>query len=182
MRAGFERRTIMTTTISAIATPVALMLFVFAMFYAAISDLTTYRIANNLVLTLLFGYLTLAPIVGFAYREIFLSLVVAGAVLLAAFSLFAAGLIGGGDAKLASVTTLWLGADRTIAYLLAVALLGGLLAAFFYLCRVVPVPQRIAKTDWVARLRAPGTGLKLPYGVAITLAGLCVLPASRWMV
>jgi prepilin peptidase CpaA len=145
----------MTTTMSAIATPVALMLFVFTMVYAALSDITTYRIQNNLILTLLVGYLTLAPIVGFGYREIFLSLVVAGAVLLAGFSLFAAGLIGGGDAKL---------------------------AAFFYLCRVVPAPQWIAKTDWVARLRAPGTSLKLPYGVAITLAGLCVLPASRWMV
>jgi prepilin peptidase CpaA len=171
----------MTTTISAVATPVALILFVFAMFYAAISDVTTYRIANNLVLTLLLGYLALAPIVGFAYREIFLSAAVAGAVLLVAFSLFAAGLIGGGDAKLASVTALWLGADHTVSYLLIVTLLGGLLAAFFYLCRVVPVPQRVANTGWIARLRAPGTGLKLPYGVAITMAALCVLPSSRWM-
>jgi prepilin peptidase CpaA len=171
----------MTTMIPAIATPVALMLFVFTMMYAALSDITTYRIQNNLVLTLLVGYLALAPVVGFTHQEIVHSLAAAGVVLLFSFALFAVGLIGGGDAKLASVTTLWLGADKAASYLLILTLLGGVLAVLVYLFRALPLSQRVANTTWVAQLRARDKGVKLPYGVAITMAGLCVLPSSRWM-
>ena len=171
----------MTTTMSAIATPVALMLFVFTMVYAALSDITIYRIRNNLVLTLLVGYAVLAPVVGFTHQEMLRSLAAAGVVLLFTFALFAVGWIGGGDAKLASVTTLWLGADKAPSYLLFLMLLGGVLAVLVYLFRALPLSQRVANTAWVAQLRASDKGNKLPYGVAITMAGLCVLPSSRWM-
>ena len=171
----------MTSMIPAIATPVALMLFVFTMMYAALSDITTYRIQNNLVLTLLVGYLALAPVVGFTHQEIVHSLAAAGVVLLFSFALFAVGLIGGGDAKLASVTTLWLGADKAPSYLLFMALLGGVLVVFVYSLRAFPLPGRLANTAWVAQMRRRDEPAKLPYGVAITMAGLCVLPSSRWM-
>jgi prepilin peptidase CpaA len=118
----------MITTISAAATAVAFLLFVFAMLYAAVSDLTTYKIQNNIVLILLLAYLALAPIVGLTGHEIARSLAVAGIVLLLTFALFAAGWIGGGDAKLAAVTVLWLGADNILAYLLLMALVGGVFA------------------------------------------------------
>src|SRR5262249_9276505 len=165
---------IMSTTIATVATAVALTLFVFAMVYAAISDIITYRIANTLVLVLLVAYAGLAPIVGLTLQEIVRSIVAASAVLFFSFALFTQGLLGGGDAKLATVTTLWLGAENTITYLLALTLLGGVLAGFFYLCHTLPLPQRVAKTAWITRLRA-NNAVKLPYGVAITLAGLCVL-------
>ena len=95
----------MITTMSALAAVAGLLLFVFAMLSAAVSDLTTYKIRNNLILTLLIAYLAFAPIAGFTCQEILRSVVVAGGVLLVSFALFAAGWIGGGDAKLASVTT-----------------------------------------------------------------------------
>lgn len=169
------------TTISALAAAAGLLLFVFAMLSAAVSDLTTYKIRNNLILTLLLAYLAFAPIVGFTCHEIFRSLAVASGVLLLTFALFAAGWIGGGDAKLASVTTLWLGADNAFAYFLLLSLLGGALAVAVFLCRTSPLPEWLAKTPSIARLRARAQGAELPYGVAITLAGLCVLPATPWM-
>ena len=43
----------------------------------------------------------------------------------ACFGCFAAGWMGGGDAKLATVCVLWLGADQALAYLLLASLLGG---------------------------------------------------------
>src|SRR5262249_52418386 len=46
-------------------------------------------------------------------------------VLVAAFSLFARGVIGGGDAKLAAATALWLGFDHLLPYLLYASLIGG---------------------------------------------------------
>ena len=171
----------MTTTMSAIAAAAGLLLFVFAMLSAAVSDLMTYKIRNNLILTLLLAYLAFAPIAGIPGQEIGRSLAVAGVVLLVSFALFAVGLIGGGDAKLATVTTLWLGADHAFAYVLFLSLIGGVLAGIVYFCRTWPLPGRLANTAWIARLRARAQGAELPYGVAITLAGLCVLPSTPWM-
>jgi prepilin peptidase CpaA len=176
-----ERRTVMTTTISTIAAVAGLLLFVFAMLSAAVSDFTTYKIRNNLILTLLIAYLGFAPIAGIPGDEIVRSVAVAGAALLFTFALFAAGWIGGGDAKLASVTTLWLGADNAFPYLLLLSLLGGVLAVIVYFCRTWPLPARLANTAWIVRLRARAEGVELPYGVAITLAGLCVIPWTPWM-
>src|SRR4029077_13547297 len=171
----------MTTTMSALAATAGLLLFVFAMLSAAVSDLTTYKIRNNLILTLLLAYLAFAPIAGITGPEIGRSVAVAGVMLLVTFALFAAVLIGGGDAKLVTVTTLWLGADNTFAYILFLSLLGGVLAGIVYFCRKRPLPGRLANIAWIARLRARAQGGELPYGVAITLAGLCVLPWTPWM-
>jgi prepilin peptidase CpaA len=171
----------MITTISAVAAAAGLLLFVFAMLHAAVSDLTTYKIRNNLILTLLLAYLAFAPIVGITGQEIGRSVAVAGVVLFLSFALFAAGWIGGGDAKLATVTTLWLGADHAVAFFLLLSVLGGVLAVIVYCCRNWPLPGRLANTAWIARLRARAQGGELPYGVAITLAGLCVLPSTPWM-
>jgi prepilin peptidase CpaA len=171
----------MTTMISTIAAVAGLLLFVFAMLSAAVSDLMTYKIRNNLTLTLLLAYLAFAPIVGIPGEEIGRSVAVAGVVLFVSFALFAVGLIGGGDAKLAAVTTLWLGADNALAYVLLLSLLGGVLAVIVYFCRTQPLPERLANTVWIARLRARAEGAELPYGVAITLAGLCFLPSTPWM-
>ena len=171
----------MITTMSTVAAVAGLLLFVFAMVFAAVSDITTYTIRNKLVLTLLVGYLVFAPIAGISGHEIGRSVVAAGVALLLSFVLFAAGWIGGGDAKLASVTTLWLGANNAFAYLVLLTLLGGALAGIVYFCRTCPLPERLANTVWIARLRARAQGVELPYGVALTLAGLCVLPSTPWM-
>jgi prepilin peptidase CpaA len=172
----------MITTISAVAAAVAFLLFVFAMLYAAVSDLTTYKIRNNIVLTLLLAYLVFAPIVGFTSHEIWRSFAVAGIVLICTFGLFTAGLIGGGDAKLAAVTALWLGADHTLAYLLLLALVGGVFAIFVALWRMWPLPEGLARKAWITQLHSRGERARLPYGVAITLAALCVLPSTPWMI
>jgi prepilin peptidase CpaA len=171
----------MTTTMSALAAAAGLLLFVFAMLSAAVSDFTTYKIRNNLILTLLLAYLAFAPIVGITCQEIVRSIAVSGLVLFLSFGLFAGGWIGGGDAKLATVTTLWLGADNAFAYFVFLSVLGGVLAVLVYCCRTWPLPERLTNTAWIARLRARAQGAELPYGVAITLAALCVLPSTPWM-
>jgi prepilin peptidase CpaA len=177
----FERRLIMTTTVSTIASAAGFLLFVFAMLSAAVSDLTTYKIRNKLILTLLLAYLVVAPIAGIPGHEMARSVAVACLALLISFALFAAGWIGGGDAKLATVTTLWLGADNAFAYLVLLSLLGGVLAVIVYFFRTSLFPERLAKIGWIARLRSRAEGVELPYGVAITLAGLGVLPSTPWM-
>jgi prepilin peptidase CpaA len=180
MKMTLERRMIMTT-VSTIASAAGLLLFVFAMLSAAVSDLMTYKIRNKLILMLLLAYLAVAPIAGIPSHEIARSVAVAGVALLISFALFAAGWIGAGDGKLVAVTTLWLGADNAFAYLVLLSLLGGLLAVIVYFCRTSLVPERLAKIGWIAQLRSRAEGVELPYGVAITLASLGVLPSTPWM-
>ena len=49
------------------------------------------------------------------------------AVLVVTFVFFARGWIGGGDAKLAAATALWLGFDQLLNYLIFASILGGVL-------------------------------------------------------
>jgi prepilin peptidase CpaA len=88
-------------------------------------------------------------------------------------------LIGGGDAKLAAVTSLWFGIDQTPMYLIYTALLGGAFALTILLFRKVPLPGRLRTRGWVANLHSQGSGM--PYGVSMALAALLVFPATRWM-
>jgi len=168
---------IMTT--SALAAAAATLLFAFAMMHAGLSDLTTNKIRNSLVLLLLLAYGVLAPLAGFTAYEIGWSIAVALGVLLFGFILFAMGWIGGGDAKLAAVTALWFGTDNTLAYLLCMALLGGVFALAIHLFRMRPLPERLVRKPWIVRLHA--SGAKMPYGVAMALAALVVFPSTSWM-
>jgi prepilin peptidase CpaA len=167
---------IMTT--SFLAAAAATVIFAFTMVYAALTDLLTRKIWNSLVLALLLAYALLAPLAGFTAREIGGSVVVAIVVLLVVLVLFARGLIGGGDAKLVAVTSLWFGIDHTPSYLIGTALLGGAFALTILLFRMLPLPVGLRNEGWVAQLHSRGTGM--PYGVAMALAALVVFPATRW--
>jgi prepilin peptidase CpaA len=166
-------------TISVVTAPAAMLVFAFTMVYAGLTDLTTMKIRNRLVLVFLGAYIVLAPFAGFTLYEIGWSAAVAAAVLLVAFTFFALGWIGGGDAKLAAATALWFGADHTAAYLLYTAVLGGALTLGLLAFRNLPLPASLQNRDWIARLHSTGSGV--PYGVAMALAALIVFPQTRWM-
>jgi prepilin peptidase CpaA len=169
----------MTMTMSFLAAAAAMAIFAFAMVQAALTDLLTRKIRNRLVLMCLAAYALLAPLAGFSAREIAGSMIVALAVLLVALLLFAWGFIGGGDAKLAAVTSLWFGIDQTPSYFIWTALLGGAFAVAIILFRKLPLPGGIQTGNWIAKLHSRGTAM--PYGVAMALAALLVFPATRWM-
>ena len=65
-------------------------------------------------------------------------------MLVVAFVFFARGWIGGGDAKLAAATALWLGFDHLLAYLLYASLFGGLLTLVLLQVRTMPLPSLLA--------------------------------------
>jgi prepilin peptidase CpaA len=157
----------------------AMSMFAFTMVHAGITDLTSYKIRNDLMLAFLLVYAALAPFSGFAVHEIAWSVAVAVAVLLCAFILFALGWIGGGDAKLAAVTALWFGADQTPAYLVYTALFGGVFTLAVLKFRGLPLPAFLLNTPWIARLHSRDAGI--PYGVAMAMAGLVVFPQTHWM-
>jgi prepilin peptidase CpaA len=166
-------------TVSAVAVTAAMLIFVFTMVYAGVTDLTTYKIRNGLVLVFLLAYAVLVPFAGFTAYEIEWSAAVALGVLIVAFIFFARGWMGGGDAKLAAVTALWLGADHTPAYLLCAMLLGAVFILAILQFRVLTLPAGLQDRPWIARLHSHGADV--PYGVALALAALVVFPQTRWM-
>jgi prepilin peptidase CpaA len=165
--------------VSAFATPAATVIFTFVMVYAALTDLTTMRIRNGLVLAFLAAYVILAPLAGFTVSEIAWSIAIAAGILAVFFAFFAFGWMGGGDVKLIAVTVLWLGLDHTPAFLLYTALFGGALTLAILRMRLVGVPAFLGNRPWIGRLQSDKAGV--PYGVAMTIAALIEFPHTRWM-
>jgi prepilin peptidase CpaA len=147
--------------------------------YAGLSDLTTMRIRNGLVVALLGAYVILVPLVGFSAGEIAWNILIALGILLVGLAFFARGWMGGGDVKLLAVTALWLGLEQTPAFLLYTALFGGVLTLAILQLRQVGLPAILGNTPWIVRLQSEGSGI--PYGVAVVLAALVVFPQTRWV-
>jgi prepilin peptidase CpaA len=148
----------------------ALLFFPLAMAFAASSDLLTMRISNKLVLLLVAGFMVMALAVELPLQQFAMHVLCALVVLVVAFGLFALRWIGGGDAKLAAATTLWLGFGLTLPYLVYTALLGGALTLIILILRRMPLTPFIARFEWLNRLHDPKQGV--PYGIAMAIAGL----------
>ena len=152
-----------------------LILFPSLMAYAASSDLLTMTIANWVSAVLVGAFLLLAVWVGMPASEVLAShLACGGAVLVLTFALFAFGWIGGGDAKLAAATAVWLGWDNLYAYGVIASVAGGALTLVILGCRKVDLPPVLDRQAWAKRLHAAGNGV--PYGIALALAGLMLYP------
>lgn len=145
---------------------------------AALQDVRTLTISNLLCLATLVASIALIVLVRHpaAPWEHAASFAI---VLGIGFLLFSAGWIGGGDAKLAAATALWLGFDHLMPYLLYASLLGGALTLLLVQFRMVPLPQALARQEWIQRLhRKDGD---IPYGIALAAAALIIYPDTRWM-
>ena len=158
---------------------IRLTLFPAMMAFAASSDLFTMTIANRVSLILIGGFLLLALMIGMSASEIAWHFAAGGAVLAATFALFSCGWVGGGDAKLAAATALWLGFAHLFDYLIYSALLGGALTLALIQFRMLPLPALLARRDWIERLHRRGGGV--PYGIALAAAALLVYPHTEWM-
>lgn len=145
-------------------------LFPLLMAFAASSDLLTMRISNRLVLVTVAGFFVLALAAGLPLEVIGMHVACAFVVLVVGFAFFAFGWIGGGDAKLAAATTLWLGFGMMLPYVVMASLLGGALTMAILAARRWPLPQRWQKIAWLDRLHDKKSGV--PYGIALAAAGL----------
>ncbi|MEA2934509.1 MAG: prepilin peptidase CpaA [Variibacter sp.] len=162
-----------------VVTAISLVVFPALMAFAASSDLLTMRISNRVSLALVLGFFVLAIVSGMGWREIGTSAAVSVAVLAAAFFCFARGWIGGGDAKLAAATVLWLGVDQVMNYLLYASILGGILTLMMIRFRLMPLPVFLSKQDWAVRLHRLDSGV--PYGIALAAAALLIYPETPFM-
>ena len=158
---------------------IRLMLFPALMAFAASSDLFTMTISNRVSLALTGGFFALALAMGMSGAVILSHTGAAAAVLVITFGFFARGWIGGGDAKLAAATALWLGFDHLLDYALYASLFGGVLTLLIIRFRLAPLPQALARQQWVLRLHQLDGGV--PYGIALSAAALVIYPDTSWM-
>jgi prepilin peptidase CpaA len=156
-----------------------LLLFPAMMAFAASTDLFTMTISNRVSLILAAGFLMLAGLDGMPVAEIGSHLAAGFVVLAVCFVFFYRGWIGGGDAKLAAATALWLGWGHLYEYLLYASLLGGVLTLGILEFRKRSLPPALARQPWVVRLHEPAGGV--PYGIALAIAALLVYPSTVWM-
>jgi prepilin peptidase CpaA len=156
-----------------------LVLFPAMMAFAASSDLLTMTISNRVTLILVAGFAALAIGSGMSPGDVLSHIGAAAAVLAVTFAFFARGWIGGGDAKLAAATALWLGFDHLMAYLLYASIFGGILTLVIIRFRLMPLPQALAEQEWVKRLHRLDGGV--PYGIALAAAALLIYPETSWM-
>jgi prepilin peptidase CpaA len=161
------------------ADAVRLLLFPALMAFAASSDLFTMTISNRVALILVAGFFVLAMFSGMNLNAVLWHTVAALTVLAVTFTFFARGWIGGGDAKLAAATALWLGFDHLLPYLIYASIFGGALTLALLQFRQMPLPASLAEQRWVLRLHDAGGGV--PYGIALAAAALLIYPDTPWM-
>ncbi len=156
-----------------------LLIFPAVMAFAASSDFFTMTISNRISLILVAGFVALAVGTGMPLGDMLDHAEAGGLVLVVTFTLFLFGWIGGGDAKLAASTALWLGWAQLFEYLLYASLFGGVLTLALIEFRKYTLPRLLVGKVWAERLHKPGGGV--PYGIALAIAALCVYPSTIWM-
>ena len=133
---------------------------------AAVVDMRTFTISNRLNLSVaasapLFWWSIQLPVWPHAAAQAAVAVGVFG--LLAAA--FYAGMMGGGDVKLAAALSLWFSPASTLKFLVIMSIAGGLLTLVLLA---------------VHRARRKEGRPKIPYGVAIAVGGLAIL-AQRFL-
>jgi prepilin peptidase CpaA len=158
---------------------VRLILFPTLMAFAASSDLLTMTISNRVPIILGVGFLGLALAGGMPASDIMSHAGAGALVLVLSFGCFIRGWIGGGDAKLAAASALWLGFDQLLNYLVLASLFGGVLTLALLQFRLVPLPALLAGQTWLRRLHQRDGDI--PYGIALAAAALVVYPNTLWV-
>ena len=155
-----------------------LLLFPLGTVFAGIYDLLTLKIPNWLTggLALLF----------FPCAFLFLSWEQAGANLFTAFVILLIGLtafrfgwVGGGDVKLCTVCTLWLGWPLVMPFLFWMSILGAVVALACLLLRgprFAHLPFPAWTPDWLLN---PSSGI--PYGAPMAIAAAWIFLEQIWL-
>jgi prepilin peptidase CpaA len=158
---------------------VALAVLVAALLGAAISDIRRYLIPNRYPAAIVLAYFIYA--MSHPLDQTLWGLAIGAAAFVLCAILFAAGIVGGGDAKLLAATTLWAGPSLAPVFLTCTVLAGGLLALAWLtpFRRLMPAAPEAARPS--ARPAATGSGLRsrfhqpTPYGAAIAVGGFYIV-------
>ncbi len=155
-----------------------LLLFPAAMAFAAAMDMLTMTIPNRVSLLLVGAFFLAAYFAELPTQQILEHLGTGALVLVICFALFALGVFGGGDAKLLAASSLWIGFDQLLSYVLGISLAGAVLSIIVLYARRYFPEGSVNAPRWVLRLQARESGM--PYGLAIAAAALWIYPNTAF--
>jgi prepilin peptidase CpaA len=139
---------------------------------ASITDITRYRIPNVIVYAIVAAFVVGAAF-NISWPALGWSALAAIGMFLLGAGLFALGLFGGGDVKLVAAMALWTGVADLPRFLLVMTAAGGLLGLVWMIRRRRQRPamagEAASSSDAPSQPKVPN---RMPYGVAIALAGL----------
>jgi prepilin peptidase CpaA len=144
---------------------------------AAVWDVASYTIPNVLQLGLLAAFALLMIVHPLGAGAFGMHLLAGFIGLVAGFTLFALGYIGGGDAKLFACVALWFGMDDLLPYTLIASVFGGALTLGLLSMRKWPLPAALASQGWLLRLHDESEGI--PYGAALAAGAFFILSQSE---
>jgi prepilin peptidase CpaA len=147
-----------------------------ALLWLAVIDVRSRRLPTRLVLSIGALFFADALVLRMSLGDVILHLAMALIVLLLCAGLFAAKMLGGGDAKLAAVIFLWAGLHLSWPALTLISVIGTLVAMISLATRNMDPHHRLA----AMRALAMFSGARgVPYGVALAAGGgtVIVLPA-----
>jgi len=145
--------------------------------FAALIDIETLTIPNWLNGWLAFLFIPAAILAAPGWEIVGWHLLVGAIAFAISVALFFLGVYGGGDAKFIPAVILWVGPAGVAPFLVATAMVGGLLTVF------VVIVRAIMPSGYV-----PGFGVAtfedrkgVPYGVAIAAGAFFAAPASPFL-
>ena len=156
-----------------------LLLLPALMAFAAASDLLTMTISNRVSLALVAGFVVLALMSGMGFYDVLSHMGAGASVLAVAFTCFAMGWVGGGDAKVAAGVALWFGFGHLLNFLVYASLIGGALTLVLLQLRQWPLPYPLSGQAWLLRLHAKESGI--PYGIALAIGAMMIYPETDWI-
>ncbi|MGO9473263.1 MAG: prepilin peptidase [Rhodomicrobium sp.] len=145
--------------------------------YGCISDIRRLQIPNSVSLGI-FGLFFLNNWLQTQPESLIPHAVAGGTAFLLTFGLYLAGAMGAGDVKLISALMFWGGVRDGPAFLIVMAVIGGLAAALLLtLQKTMAVWPSVHRFIPSRRLKAWASRGLFPYGIAICIAGLILMPA-----
>lgn len=153
---------------------VALATFAGLLLYAACSDVARFIIPNWVSIALCAAFAIFALGSGMPLADFGMHLLFGAAVLAVGFFLFAANVIGGGDAKLLAAAAVWTGFAGFWPFIFWTAAAGGVMALALLAGRQF-VKQAETNPPFVNHLLQKQNGI--PYGVAIMCGGILAIPS-----
>jgi prepilin peptidase CpaA len=147
-------------------TEILLGLLALLLVVAAVIDVRTFTISNRLnaavaLLALVYWWSIRLPL----WPDAGIQLAVAAGVFVLLAIAFFAGMMGGGDVKLAAALALWFAPVETARFLIVMSIAGGVLTLVILAAH---------------RLRSKEGRPEIPYGVAIAIGGFAIL-AQRFL-
>jgi prepilin peptidase CpaA len=146
-----------------------------ALLWLAVTDVRVRRLPTRTVLLIGALFFVDALIVRMPVTEVLMHLLLGLGVFVICAALFAARMLGGGDAKLASTIFLWIGPGLSLAALTLISVIGTVVALISLATRNMKQSRR---SGFMGALAMFSGARGVPYGVALALGGgsVIVLP------